>query len=167
VLECLVYISATRRALFDTDETRTVFINCITEGTKDIIATCYGLTDSDCYNTFCRLLARFRAVSPLSDIMERPGYIEWIEVIAHFTHDAFLSTATMATSVHLLSFWAKIVQSMSYYSRTSKGGSVMEKLEDISVDLCRTFIGHYIAAVPNLVEQMLDGKKTLFVCGGN
>jgi exportin-7 len=155
-MECLVQIAATRKGLFSGEDERNKFVTSIMQGIRDIILTSQGLTDSDCYNGFCRLLQRFRTTAPLNEMAEKQGYIEWIELVADFTQKAFQTWTPTTTCFYLLSFWSRIVQSMTYYQQL--GEATVQKLEDITVQLTRTFITTYIESVPARIEEMLDGK---------
>lgn len=160
VMECLVQIAATRKALFSGEEERSTFVLSIMQGIRDIILTSQNMTDPDCYNGFCRLLQRFRSTAPLNEMAEKPGYIEWIELVAEFTQKAFQSYSPTTTCFYLLSFWSRIVQSMTYFQQL--GDATVQKLEGITVELTRTFITTYIETVPSRIEDMLDGKLYIY-----
>ncbi|KAL7312113.1 hypothetical protein PS15m_007914 [Mucor circinelloides] len=154
VMECLVQIAATRKALFTGEDERNKFVTSIMKGIQDIIITSQGLTDADCYNGFCRLLQRFRTTAPLNEMAEKQGYMEWIELVAKFTQQAFQTWTPTTTGYYLLSFWSRIVQSMTYYQQL--GEETVQKLQNIAVTLAKTFITTYIETVPNRIEEMLD-----------
>ncbi|KAK4509022.1 uncharacterized protein ATC70_007371 [Mucor velutinosus] len=154
VMECLVQIAATRKALFSGEDERSKFVTAIMKGIQDIIITSQGLTDAGCYNGFCRLLQRFRTTAPLNEMAEKQGYMEWIELVAKFTQQAFQTWTPTTTGYYLLSFWSRIVQSMTYYQQLSE--ETVEKLQAIAVTLTKTFIITYIETVPNRIEEMLD-----------
>lgn len=159
VMECLVQIAATRKALFTGEDERNKFVTSIMKGIQDIIITSQGLTDADCYNGFCRLLQRFRTTAPLNEMAEKQGYMEWIELVAKFTQQAFQTWTPTTTGYYLLSFWSRIVQSMTYYQQL--GEETVQKLQNIAVTLAKTFITTYIETVPNRIEEMLDGKEAI------
>ncbi|KAI9252218.1 armadillo-type protein [Helicostylum pulchrum] len=154
VMECLVQLASTRKALFSTEEERSRFVLAMMQGIREIILTSRGMTDSDCYNGFCRLLQRFRNIATLNEMAEKPGYIEWIQLIANFTQSAFQSYSSTTTCFYLLGFWSRVVQSMTYLQKLDVETGA--KLEEIMVQLTRTFISTYIESVPNRVEEMLD-----------
>ncbi|CAO3610792.1 unnamed protein product [Mucor hiemalis] len=154
-MECLVQIAATRKALFTGEEERSKFVMAIMHGIRDIILTSQGMSDPDCYNGFCRLLSRFRTTAPLNEMAEKPGYLHWIDLVADFSEKAFYSSSsTTNTCFYLLSFWSRIVQSMTYFQQL--GETTVQKLEGISVELTRAFISTYINTVPARIEEMLD-----------
>lgn len=155
-MECLVQIAATRKALFSGEEERTKFVLAMMAGIRDIILASQGMSDPDCYNGFCRLLQRFRANAPLNEMVEKPGHLEWIELVADFTQNAFQTYSPTSTCFYLLSFWSRVVQNMSYLQQL--GETTVLKLEGITVELSRTFITTYIETVPTRIEEMLDGK---------
>lgn len=155
-MECLVQIAATRKALFSGEDERNKFVTAIMQGIRDIIITSQGLNDADCYNGFCRLLQRFRTTAPLNEMAEKQGYMEWIALVAEFTQKAFQTWTPTTTGYYLLSFWSRIVQSMTYYQQL--GEETVQKLQEITVALTKTFITTYIEMVPSRIEEMLDGK---------
>ncbi|KAI9337080.1 armadillo-type protein [Pilaira anomala] len=154
VMECLVQIAATRKALFSGEDERSKFVMGIMQGIREIILSSQGMNDPDCYNGFCRLLQRFRTTAPLNEMAEKPGYIAWIELVADFTQKAFQTYSPTSTCFYLLSFWSRIVQSMTYFQQL--GEATVLKLEGITVDLTRTFISTYIESVSTRIEEMLD-----------
>ncbi|KAI8088148.1 armadillo-type protein [Thamnidium elegans] len=153
-MECLVQLASTRKALFSTEEERSQFVLAMMQGIREIILTSHGMTDSDCYNGFCRLLQRFRNIATLNEMAEKPGYVEWIQLIANFTQSAFQSYSSTTTCFYLLGFWSRVVQSMTYLQKLDQETGA--KLEEIMVELTRTFISTYIESVPNRIEEMLD-----------
>lgn len=90
-MECLVLVASVRKALFGGDAERSKFVLAIMQGVRDIIITSQGMNDVDNYNEFCRLLYRFRATAPLNEMAEKPGYLEWIGLVADFTMKAIQS----------------------------------------------------------------------------
>ncbi|RCI02278.1 hypothetical protein CU098_001501 [Rhizopus stolonifer] len=151
-MECLVQIAAARKALFSTEEERSQFVTRIMQGIRDIILASQHLSDSDCYNGFCRLLQRFRTTAPLNEIAEKQDYMAWIELVAGFTQKAFQSSTDAC--YYLLSFWSRIVQSMTYYQKLED--MIVQKLQQITVELTRTFISAYLESVPTRMEELLD-----------
>lgn len=64
------------------------------------------MNDMNNYNEFCRLLFRFRATAPLNEMAEKPGYIEWIGLIADFTLKAIQSWKVRKTCISIaLDHW--------------------------------------------------------------
>lgn len=147
-MDCLVQIVATRKGMFSGEDERTKFITTIMQGIRNIILSLRHIDDADCYNGFCRLLQRFRTAVTLNDLAEMPGYIEWIELVGTFTQNAFQTN----TSFHLLRFWYKIVEGMSYFQQL--GEKTVKKLQEITVQLVRTFMTTHLAAVGG--EMMWD-----------
>ena len=91
MMECLVLVASVRKALFSGDAERSKFVLNIMQGVRNIIFTWQGMNDTGNYNEFCRLLFRFRATAPLNEMAEKPGYVEWIGLIADFTLKAVQS----------------------------------------------------------------------------
>ncbi|KAI8975114.1 armadillo-type protein [Mycotypha africana] len=155
VMECLVLVSAVRKTLFSDQQLRSDFIVGVMQGIREIIMTSQGLNDVDNYNEFCRLLFRFRATVPMNEMVEKTGFIEWIELIADFSLRAFQSWKFAPnTSMYVLGFWSKMIQSTSYYQQL--GNQALEKLEAISVELVRAYISTSIEAVPVRIDEGLD-----------
>ncbi|KAI9470807.1 MAG: armadillo-type protein [Benjaminiella poitrasii] len=155
VMECLVQVASVRKTLFNDQEERSRFVMRIMQGIRNIILTSRGLNDADSYNSFCRLLFRFRASVPLNEMVEKPGYMDWIELIADFSLKAFQSWKfTPTTSMYVLGFWARIVQSMTYYQQL--GTAVVEKLGRITIELIRSYISTSVESVPTRIEEGLD-----------
>ncbi|KAI8992667.1 armadillo-type protein [Pilobolus umbonatus] len=154
VMECLVQIAATRKALFTGEEERSKFVLTIMQGIREIALSSHGLSDPDSFNGFCRLLQRFRTSAPLNEMAEKPGYMEWMGLIADFTQKAFQNWTPTSTCFYLLNFWSKIVQNMAYFQQV--GDEPLKKLENITVELTRTFIATQIENVPVIIEEMLD-----------
>ncbi|KAI8143944.1 hypothetical protein BJV82DRAFT_683294 [Fennellomyces sp. T-0311] len=150
VMECLVLVASVRKALFSGDTERSKFVMNIMQGVRDIIFTWQGMNDTSNYNEFCRLLFRFRATAPLNEMAEKPGYVEWIGLIADFTLKAWAPETTH----YLLGFWFRIIQSMTSYSQINE--VTVQKLKDITVELTRTYITTNVESVPTRLEEMLD-----------
>ena len=91
VMECLVLVASVRKALFSGDAERSKFVLNMMQGVRDIIFTGQGMNDTNNYNEFCRLLYRFRATAPLNEMAEKPGYVDWISLIADFSLKAVQS----------------------------------------------------------------------------
>lgn len=90
-MDCLVSIAAVRRALFTDQEERSNFVIRLMTGIRNVMVTSQGMDDTDNYNSFCRLLYRFRTSAPLNEMVEKPGYIEWIGLVAEFSFKALQS----------------------------------------------------------------------------
>ncbi|KAI8069371.1 armadillo-type protein [Gongronella butleri] len=155
IMECLVLLASTRKALFTSDQERDHFVQTIMQATQAIILQSQGMNDEKCYNEFCRLLFRFRSMAPLHEIAEKPAFEQWIELVADFTVQAFQSwNWSHNTSSYLLGFWSRLVESMAYQQNLK--GDIKTKLQSISVLLVRTYILSYVQSVPNRIVEMLD-----------
>lgn len=149
-MDCLVLISATRKALFTNDETKNQFLDRMMQGIQDIIKT---VDDPDCYLRFCRLLYRFRTNAPLSEMATKPNYLSWIQTMADFTKIAFDTTFDEST-FYLLGFWSRIIHNMSYCHYLSE--PVTKKLQLLSVELTQSFI----TAACNLSDEGITSPTT-------
>ena len=90
-MECLVLITSVRRGLWNSSSERTKFLASLLQGTSRIILASQGMHDTNNYNEFCRLLYRFRAATTINEMVEKPGYLEWLRVVADFTVKAIKS----------------------------------------------------------------------------
>ncbi|KAI9309258.1 armadillo-type protein [Cunninghamella echinulata] len=155
VMDCLVSIAAVRRALFTDQEERSNFVIRLMTGIRNVMVTSQGMDDTDNYNSFCRLLYRFRTSAPLNEMVEKPGYIEWIGLVAEFSFKALQSWKwSPNTTSYILGFWSRIVQSMTYYQ--SLGEEAVLKLESISSEVIRVYIATVMDSVPVRIEECLD-----------
>ncbi|KAI8091890.1 armadillo-type protein [Thamnidium elegans] len=155
VMECMVQVASVRKTLFNDHDERSNFVVKIMQGIREIILTSQGLNDTDNYNEFCRLLFRFRATLPLNELVEKPGYLDWTELIADFSLKAFQSWKFAPnTSTYVLGFWMRIVQSMTYYQQL--GETAVEKLGNITIELTRAYISTSIDAVSVRIDEGLE-----------
>ncbi|KAI8977942.1 armadillo-type protein [Pilobolus umbonatus] len=155
VMECLVQIASVRKTLFNDPDERANFVMKVMNGIRDIIISSQGMSDADNYNEFCRLLFRYRATVPLNEMVEKPGYLDWINLIADFSLKAFQSWKFAPnTSMYVLGFWARIVQSMTYYQQL--GEAAVEKLGSITIELTRAYVSTSIDSVVIRIEEGLD-----------
>ncbi|KAI7855239.1 armadillo-type protein [Circinella umbellata] len=155
VMECLVQVASVRKALFSGDAERSKFVLNMMQGVRDIIFTGQGMNDTNNYNEFCRLLYRFRATAPLNEMAEKPGYVDWISLIADFSLKAVQSWKWAPETTHyLLGFWSRIIQSMTHYQQLND--SIVQKIKSITIELTRTYITTNIESVPTRMEEMLD-----------
>ncbi|SAM09524.1 hypothetical protein [Absidia glauca] len=155
VMDCLVSIASVRRALFTDQEERSKFVISLMQGIRDVMVSSQGMDDGDNYNSFCRLLYRFRSAAPLNEMVDKPGYIEWIGMVADFSFKGFQSWKwSPNTTTYILGFWSRIVQSMTYYQ--SLGKEAVEKLESISSELIQYYITTTIESVATRIDEGLD-----------
>lgn len=87
-MEVIVQISSIRRSLFNEEE-RSKFLYGLMKGISEILIGNIGLSDLNNYHEFCRLLSRFRSTYQLSEIAEKSGYNEWIDLVADFSIKGF------------------------------------------------------------------------------
>ncbi|CAG8605282.1 4488_t:CDS:10 [Ambispora leptoticha] len=147
VMEVLVQVSSIRRSLFNEEE-RAKFIHGIMQGTTEILMQSIHLDDLSSYHEFCRVLSRFRSTYQWSEISEKPGYGEWIDLVAGFSIKGFEAWQLAPSSVEYLNiFWAKMLSS----NGTSRGSNG-NRLELIASQLTRTFISSKVESVASLIE---------------
>ncbi|ORX56804.1 hypothetical protein DM01DRAFT_1334363 [Hesseltinella vesiculosa] len=155
MMECLVLLASTRKALFTGEQERDRFVQTIMQSTQTIILQSQGMNDENNYNEFCRLLFRFRSMAPLNELAEKPFFEQWLQLVADFTLKAFQSwNWSHNTLAYLLGFWSRLVESMTYQQHLAE--AIKSKLETISVELVHTYIVSYVQSVPNRIEEMLD-----------
>ncbi|KAI8879866.1 hypothetical protein K501DRAFT_255961 [Backusella circina FSU 941] len=155
VMECIVLISSVRKTVFSNTEERSKFILDTISGIRQVIINSQGLDDSDNYNEFCRLLYRFRATIPLNEMVNLPGYLEWLESIAGFSLKAFQSWRFAPnTSMYVLGFWSRVVQSMAYYKNLDD--KTVIKLQNITVELVQSYISTVLEFISICNDEGLD-----------
>ncbi|KAJ3297575.1 hypothetical protein HK104_000373 [Borealophlyctis nickersoniae] len=112
VMECLSMVISTRRSLFSDDE-KGKFLSWSLQATLEILRQDYGLDDERNRHEFCRLLARLKSVNQLSEMIEKPTYPEWIQLVAKFTIDTLTALDWQENSIiYLLTFWSKMAASV-------------------------------------------------------
>ena len=94
-MEVLVQVSSIRRSLFNEDE-RSKFLFTLMQGTSEILLTSIGLENVNNYHEFCRLLSRFRSTHQCNEITEKPGYGEWLDLVANFSVKGFQAWQVIA-----------------------------------------------------------------------
>jgi len=66
------------------------------QGTSEILLTSIGLENVNNYHEFCRLLSRFRSTHQCNEITEKPGYGEWLDLVANFSVKGFQAWQVIA-----------------------------------------------------------------------
>ncbi|CAG8723361.1 12142_t:CDS:10, partial [Acaulospora morrowiae] len=151
VMEVLVQASSIRRSLFSEEE-RSKYLHSLMQGISEILLSSIGLSDLNNYHEFCRLLARFRSTYQWSEISEKPGYNEWIDLAAEFSVKGLNNWQLVPNSVqYLLTFWSKMLSSAG----SSRPG-LSNKLELIASKLTRTFITSKIESVESIIDGAVD-----------
>lgn len=84
VLKYFIQITSVRRSLFSNTE-RAKFLSTLVVNIRNILENSQGLSDSDNYHEFCRLLARLKTNYQLSELVVVECYPEVIQLIAKFT----------------------------------------------------------------------------------
>ena len=115
-LEVLLLLSSVRRSLFTTDAERRRFLAQLLTAMRAILRERTGLSDSDNYHIFCRMLGRLKSNYQLSEMVKTEGYPEWIQLTADFTIQSFGNWQWSQNSVHyLLALWARLVAAIPYF----------------------------------------------------
>ncbi|CAG8462154.1 14273_t:CDS:10 [Cetraspora pellucida] len=151
VMEVIVLVSSIRRSLFNEEE-RSKFLYGLMKGISEILIGNIGLSDLNNYHEFCRLLSRFRSTYQLSEIAEKSGYNEWIDLVADFSIKGFNNWQLVPNSMqYLLTFWSKMLSSTG----SSRPGSI-SKLELIASRLTHAFVTSKIESVKTTIESAVD-----------
>lgn len=113
-LSTLVQITSVRRSLFSNVE-RAKFLSTLVVNIKNILENSQGLSDSDNYHEFCRLLARLKTNYQLSELVVVECYPEAIQLIAKFTIQSLQVSVSCIVNVRQVSmsfflsmFWWKM-----------------------------------------------------------
>ena len=106
-MEVLVQISSIRRSLFNEEE-RSKFLHALMQGISEIIIGSIGLSDLNNYHEFCRLLSRFRSTYQWSEITEKSGYSDWIDLVADFTIKGFNSWQVVDVKLIIMLYYLEI-----------------------------------------------------------
>ncbi|CAG8602788.1 1085_t:CDS:10 [Paraglomus occultum] len=155
VMEVLVQVSSIRRSLFNEDE-RSKFLFTLMQGTSEILLTSIGLENVNNYHEFCRLLSRFRSTHQCNEITEKPGYGEWLDLVANFSVKGFQAWQWAPNSVqYLLTFWSKMLSS------TGASNATTSRLERIAPQLMRAYVVSRIDSVNvdgGAIDDLLDNE---------
>ena len=90
-MECLVLLASVRRSLFANDDKRSAYLSKLMSRSMMILSTGQGLNDTLNYHEMCRFISRLRFTYQLGELVSVPVYDEWIERVAKFTLDSFVS----------------------------------------------------------------------------
>ncbi|ODN00853.1 Exportin-7 [Orchesella cincta] len=150
-LSCLVQIASVRRSLFSNAE-RAKFLTHLVNGVKNILLNPHisGLSDTNNYHEFCRLLARLKSNYQLGELVIVDSYPEAIQLIAKFTVDSLRQMLQVApNSVHyLLSLWQRMVASVPYVKATEP-----HMLETYTPEVTRAYITSRIDSVGVCIRE--------------
>uniref|UniRef100_T1JH36 Gamma-tubulin complex component 2 n=1 Tax=Strigamia maritima TaxID=126957 RepID=T1JH36_STRMM len=173
-LSCLVQIASVRRSLF-TNAERAKFLAQLVNGVKAVLENPQGLSDTNNYHEFCRLLARLKSNYQLGELVKVETYPETIALIAKFTITSLQMWQFAPNSVHyLLSLWQRMVASVPYVKASEPhllenftpgvtNSYVTSRLESVTAILTRD--GHEDPLDDlGMVSQQLDQLSTIGRC---
>ncbi|OXA43995.1 Exportin-7 [Folsomia candida] len=148
-LSCLVQIASVRRSLFSNAE-RAKFLTQLVNGVKHILQNPHGLSDTNNYHEFCRLLARLKSNYQLGELVLVETYADTIALIAKFTIDSLRQMLQVApNSVHyLLSLWQRMVASVPYVKATEP-----HMLETYTPEVTRAYVTSRIDSVAVCIRE--------------
>ncbi|TPX44123.1 hypothetical protein SeLEV6574_g04696 [Synchytrium endobioticum] len=150
-MECLSMISSTRRSIFS-EENRTKFLSWVLDATGETLRTQIGLQDANNFHEFCRMLARLKMVHQLTELVDKPQFMDWIELVTRFTVKSFEPTCWRTHSVlYLIQFWARMVA--TFPNSSGQRQSAYDTLEKMSVEVTKGFIESRIQSVGTGVED--------------
>ena len=114
-LQALVQFSSVRRSLFSSEKERCVFLQALMDGIRHIMSTMVGLSDSQNYHEFCRLLGRLKASYQLSELVRTNNFNDWLKLAGDFTITSLQSWQFSMNSIHyLLALWGRLVAALPY-----------------------------------------------------
>ena len=89
-LECLSMIVSIRRSIFANEAERGNFLELVFEALIGILESEHAFNEPENIFEFARLLTRLKSVNQLSEMIEKPSYNNWIELVVRFTFKSFL-----------------------------------------------------------------------------
>lgn len=111
-----------------------------------------GLSDTDNYHEFCRLLARLKSNYQLGELIAVPCYPEAIALIAKFTVQSLQMWQFAPNSVHyLLTLWQRMVASVPYVKSAEP-----HLLGTYTPEVTKAYIESRLDAVPVIVRDNID-----------
>lgn len=150
-LTCLVQITSIRRSIFSNNE-RIKFLNCLVAGAVEILKTSHGLSESQNYHEFCRLLARLKSNYQLGELVVVDNYAEAIQLIAKFTVQSLQMWSFAPNSVHyLLSLWQRMVTSVPYVKAPEP-----HYLNTYTPEVVKAYITSRLDSVTPIIRDGLD-----------
>ncbi|XP_044003499.1 exportin-7 isoform X1 [Aphidius gifuensis] len=150
-LSCLVQIASVRRSLFSHTE-RAKFLTHLVNGVTNILQNPQGLSDSNNYHEFCRLLARLKSNYQLGELIMVENYPEAIGLIAKFTVQSLQVWQFAPNSIHyLLSLWQRMVASVPYVRATEP-----HLLETWTPEVANAYITSRLESVTVVVRDGLE-----------
>lgn len=150
-LTCLVQITSIRRSIFSNNE-RIKFLNCLVAGAVEILKTSHGLSESNNYHEFCRLLARLKSNYQLGELVVVENYAEAIQLIAKFTVQSLQMWQFAPNSIHyLLSLWQRMVTSVPYVKAQEP-----HYLNSYTPEVVKAYVTSRLESVNAIVRDNLD-----------
>ncbi|KNE54915.1 hypothetical protein AMAG_00859 [Allomyces macrogynus ATCC 38327] len=107
VMECLSFIVAVRRSLFNEKE-RQPWVTAIMRDMKSVLTSGAGLDNVESYHELCKTLSRFKTVYNLSELAQSDQFEDWLQAVVQFSVQGLTSWKWSPNSdPYLLTFWSK------------------------------------------------------------
>ncbi|XP_043925027.1 ran-binding protein 17 [Protopterus annectens] len=160
-LSCIVQFASVRRSLFSNPE-RSEYLSKLMKGVKRVLENPQGLSDSNNYHEFCRLLARLKTNYQLGELIAVEEYPEIIRLIANFTVTSLQHWEFAPNSVYyLITLWQRMVASVPFVKSTEP-----HLLDVYAPEVTQAYITSRLESVLIIVrdglEDPLDDTTTLF-----
>ncbi|KAJ3210216.1 Exportin 7 [Dinochytrium kinnereticum] len=152
VMECLSLVISCRRSLFNEEE-KTKLLSWILEAITEILRNPGSLDHDLNYHQFCRMLVRLRTVHQVKDIIEKPQFRDWIDLITSFTLKSFQhKNWSLYEVLYLLTFWSKMVTNIEPPPRQP----AYDRLEELAAQVAKAFIASRIKAIDEDIEEAVE-----------
>ncbi|KAI8851513.1 armadillo-type protein [Chytridium lagenaria] len=160
IMECLSLVISCRRSLFSEEE-KNKLLAWILEAITQILRNPRSLDHQLNSHQFSRMLVRLRTVHQVKDIIEKPQFNDWIELITQFTVKSFeQSNWSIFEVTYLLTFWSKMVTNIESPPRQV----AYDRLEDLSAQVAKAFVSSRVKAVDEDIkytEELFDDEANL------
>lgn len=154
-LEALMLLASVRRSLFSTDKDRSMFLEQLMGGVRNILKNQLGLNHPQNHHEFCRLLGRLKVNYQLSELIRTDGYKEWLSLAADFTLTTFQQYQWATNSIHyLLGLWQRLVSAVPYVKTDTDG--LKSQLSSYVFRVIQSFVRSRLEAVQPLLSSGAD-----------
>jgi hypothetical protein len=114
-MEVLNLWASTRRSLFSSEDARRRFLAEFIGGCTDVMQHKLGLSNSDCFLQFCRLLGKLKSNYQLAELIRSTGYVEWLQLCAELAKTAFRNpTYSPLALPFILGLWSKLASAVPH-----------------------------------------------------
>ncbi len=158
-LQCLVMVSGTRKNCHDT-LSRAGFLRALMTGMEVMIRTRMGFDQSEeCAHHACRLIARFKVTTQLSELAVESIFPKWFSALRDFTCDCLHSFMTISprSISYLLEFWSGMITSWASTSSSQLGDT---DAYNISENLAPIVVA-YLTSRSNMCEAAASDNDAI------